>query len=311
MSRARRTTTAARRAATVVVGVLVALPLALVTLLAAAVPAEASTYRYWTYWWGSGTGKTAAGWTFAQVGPAGHRVGDTWVLGWRFATTSTVGGTPPRQSADFATLCPGLSTPTSGSVRVALVVDYGTTSDAPPGQAPPTTSTVRRECLTVPAGTQRGRRPAGRVGAGAQRERPDLRARRLPDRRVRARGRGPGPQPATRTTSPTAPAAAPSSRPTAVARDASPASADAEPRDAATPATTSAAALVAPTTPTASTSTDDTDVHGRADPPRGRRGARRSRHPPAARPGWLVGAAVVAGIAGSAWWTSRRRGRTP
>ncbi len=308
MSRARRTTTAARRAATVVVGVLVALPLALVTLLAAAVPAEASTYRYWTYWWGSGTGKTAAGWTFAQVGPAGHRVGDTWVLGWRFATTSTVGGTPPRQSADFATLCPGLSAPASGSVRVALVVDYGTTSDAPPGQAPPTTSTVRRECLTVPAGSSGADVLRAAVGAGAQRERPDLRARRLPGRRVRARGRGPGPQP-----HPDDVADGTGRGPVdpchGLARDL--AATPTRSPDAATPATTSAAALVAPTTPSASTS--PTTPASTAEPtlPAAAGEPAASATPAGSPAGLVVGAAVVAGIAGSAWWTARRRGRTP
>jgi hypothetical protein len=304
MSRARRTTTAARRAATVVVGVLVALPLALVTLLAAAVPAEASTYRYWTYWWGSGTGKAAAGWTFAQVGPAGHRVGDAWVLGWRFATTSTVGGTPPRQSADFATLCPGLSTTASGSVRVALVVDYGTTADAPPGQTPPTTSTVRRECLSVPAGSS-GADVLRQASVPVRSENGLLCALDgYPVGECAPVVADPAPSP-TRTTSPTTPASARSTRPAV-----SPASPTRTP-GAATPATTSAAALVAPRTPTASmsptapASTAEPTLPAAAGEPAG------SASPAGSPAGLVVGAAVVAGIAGSAWWTARRRGRTP
>jgi hypothetical protein len=124
----------------------------LVVLVVGAAPAEASTYRYWTYWWGAGSGGSQTGWRFAAVGPAGHRVGDAWVLGWRFATSTTSGGTAPRSSASFASLCPSLAAPVPGSLRVALVVDYGTSSDAPPGQQPPTTSTVRVECTTVPTG---------------------------------------------------------------------------------------------------------------------------------------------------------------
>ncbi len=139
----RRTTTAL---AAVVVGVLAALP-----LLLAAPPAQASTYRYWTYWWAASNTGRSGGWVFSSVGPAGHRVNDTWVLAWRFSTTtSTTGGAKPRQSSDFATLCPSLSSPVPGKDRVALVLDYGTSSDAPPGQRPPSTTTARVECLTLP-----------------------------------------------------------------------------------------------------------------------------------------------------------------
>jgi hypothetical protein len=143
MTHARRATATALAVA--VLGVPVTLGLA----VALAPAAEASTYRYWSYWWGERPGKPAA-WQYASQGPATHSVGDTWVLGWRFATAPENGASAPRQSASFAALCPGLDTPVSGSVRVALVVDYGSSADAPPGQSPPTTSTVRVECLTLP-----------------------------------------------------------------------------------------------------------------------------------------------------------------
>ncbi|MFN8158148.1 MAG: SCO2322 family protein [Candidatus Nanopelagicales bacterium] len=137
----RRTTTAL---AAVVVGVLAAL-----SAVIAAPPAQASTYRYWTYWWAASNTGGSGGWKFASVGPAGHRVNDTWVLGWRFATTtSTTGGSAPRMSSSFSSLCPDLA-PVAGKDRVALVLDYGTTADAPPGQRPPSTTTARVECLTI------------------------------------------------------------------------------------------------------------------------------------------------------------------
>ncbi len=143
MTAARRRTTTALAA--VVVGVLAALPLVL-----AAPPAQASTYRYWTYWWARANTSDKTGWAFASSGPASHPVDDTWVVGWRFSTTtSTTGGAAPRQSADFDTLCPDLP-PVKDADRVALVIDYGTLSDAPPGQRPPTTTTARVECVTVP-----------------------------------------------------------------------------------------------------------------------------------------------------------------
>jgi hypothetical protein len=143
MTHARRATATALAVA--VLGVPVTLGLA----VALAPAAEASTYRYWSYWWGERPGKPAA-WQYAAQGPATHSVGDTWVLGWRFATAPENGASAPRQSASFAALCPGLDAPEAGSVRVALVVDYGSSADAPPGQTPPTSSSVRVECLALP-----------------------------------------------------------------------------------------------------------------------------------------------------------------
>jgi hypothetical protein len=143
MTHARRATATALAVA--VLGVPVTLGLA----VALAPAAEASTFRYWSYWWGERPGKPSA-WQYASQGPATHSVGDTWVLGWRFATAPENGTSAPRQSASFAALCPGLDAPVAGSVRVALVVDYGSSADAPPGQSPPTSSTVRVECLTLP-----------------------------------------------------------------------------------------------------------------------------------------------------------------
>ena len=69
-----RRTTAAQRIAAVVVGLVTVLPLAGVALVSGAAPASASTYRYWTYWWGTDTGKPHSGWKFASQGPASSEV---------------------------------------------------------------------------------------------------------------------------------------------------------------------------------------------------------------------------------------------
>jgi hypothetical protein len=98
-----------------------------------ATPASASAYRYWSYWYStSGTG----GWTFSSVGaqrrpPAGS------VDGWRFAVSGTAGSVRPRAAASFGTICGAHSPAPTGQKLVGLVVDYGTSADAPPGQHPP------------------------------------------------------------------------------------------------------------------------------------------------------------------------------
>jgi hypothetical protein len=128
--------------------VLVAL---LVAAVVAAPAAEAASYRYWTYWWGQ---PAATSWTFAQLGPASDRPKDGAVLGWRFAVTTEAGGRKsPRASLPFDSLCPALAAASAGAgeKRLAVVVDYGTASDAPPGEAPPGGGTVRVECVTVAA----------------------------------------------------------------------------------------------------------------------------------------------------------------
>ncbi len=107
--------------------------------------ASATSYRYWTYWWGR---PGQAAWQYAPLGPGGDVPGDGWVLGWRYQTTSAngAGAQPPRASANFGDLCPA-ATPASGLERVAAVVDYGDAQDAPQGQNTPS---GRVECTEVP-----------------------------------------------------------------------------------------------------------------------------------------------------------------
>lgn len=90
-----------------------------------AVPAQAATaYRYWSYWSG-----TSSSWVYSNTGPsAGVRDGD--VIGWRFGVQEDSSNAhAPRASA--TSLC---------SNGVTVVIDYGTSADAPPGEQPPSTS---------------------------------------------------------------------------------------------------------------------------------------------------------------------------
>ena len=365
MTRGRRTTTVWQHAATVLAGVLAAVGLVLAAVLAAA-PAEASTYRYWTYWWGSGSGKTAQGWTFAQVGPAGHRVNDTWVLGWRYETsTTTTASERPRQSPDFAALCPSLAA-VAGQDRVAVVVDYGTATDAPPGQSPPSTSTVRVECLTLPASPQHqtGVQALAAANVTVRSENGLVCALDgypvgecapvIPDPVASSPSPSPSPSPSSSASGPppstgapstagTAPAAAASRTPVSATptpvtsgrasapggpsrtstasssaavsvSSARPASAAGSPASATSPATPASATVSAATTPGPTDATgsgaggSDPSVSTDALLPAAAGAPATAPQPSGSPVGLLVGATVVALIAGSAWWTSRRRG---
>lgn len=97
-------------------------------------PAHAASYRYWSYWWvDQGT------WVFATAGPASSAPADGAVEGWRFGITGLAGS-----SADAPGLDPGAafdqacaSTPQrEGRKRVAVIIDPGPPSAAPPGEQP-------------------------------------------------------------------------------------------------------------------------------------------------------------------------------
>jgi hypothetical protein len=117
---------------------------AAVLLLAAAAPAQATGYRYWSYWLRSG-----GAWTYAQTGPAMHVPKDGDVEGWRFAVSKDAAAkaVQPRGAADFAAICAGTA-PAAGHKRIALLVDPGTAADAPGGATPPAVRTV---CARIPA----------------------------------------------------------------------------------------------------------------------------------------------------------------
>ncbi|WP_217551560.1 SCO2322 family protein [Streptomyces sp. GbtcB6] len=128
--------TAVRRAALLL--------LAALTLCAAAAgPAAATGYRYWSFWERDG-----ARWTYATQGPATARPADGSVEGFRFALSEdSADASRPRGTADFGTICAG--TPAvGGRKRVGLVVDFGTAADAPSGERPPARRTA---CAVVSA----------------------------------------------------------------------------------------------------------------------------------------------------------------
>ncbi|MER5601849.1 SCO2322 family protein [Streptomyces sp. NPDC002265] len=115
----------------------------LLPLLGAAGQAQATGYRYWSFW-----DRTGTGWTYATQGPATARPDDGDVQGFRFAVSAdSQDASRPRGAADFATIC--AKTPArDGSKRVALVIDFGTPADAPSGERPPA---ARTACAQVPS----------------------------------------------------------------------------------------------------------------------------------------------------------------
>ncbi|MFR9794725.1 SCO2322 family protein [Streptomyces sp. MS06] len=100
--------------------------------LAGASQAQATGYRYWSFWERDG-----GRWVYATQGPSTARPEDGAVQGFRFAVSEdSSDAARPRGTADFAAIC--ARTPArEGSKRVALVLDFGVPADAPAGEAPP------------------------------------------------------------------------------------------------------------------------------------------------------------------------------
>ncbi|MES4887543.1 SCO2322 family protein [Streptomyces sp. NPDC096012] len=116
--------TAVRRAAPVLLAVSV--------LLLVAARAHATGYRYWSFW-----ESTGGRWTYATQGPSMVRPDDGAVEGFRFAVSAdSADASRPRGTADFTAICAGTAAK-PGSKRVALVLDFGTSADAPSGERPP------------------------------------------------------------------------------------------------------------------------------------------------------------------------------
>jgi hypothetical protein len=115
--------------------------------LSLAPPAHAAEpqFRYWTYWTG-----TADGWQFSPVGPAFRDAQEGVVEGWRLAVTGVTATTPPRElpGTAFADVCGGRSD-SPDTVRVAIVIDFGTPADAPTAEQPPA---AIRTCVEVDDG---------------------------------------------------------------------------------------------------------------------------------------------------------------
>ncbi|GHC59912.1 SCO2322 family protein [Streptomyces violaceochromogenes] len=115
----------------------VLLLLASLLLCAGAGQAQAAGYRYWSFW-----ERDAGRWVYATQGPSLARPSDGDVQGFRFAVSEdSANAVRPRGTADFATIC--AKTPAQeGRKRVALVIDFGTPSDAPGGESPPAARTA-------------------------------------------------------------------------------------------------------------------------------------------------------------------------
>ncbi|MFJ8190558.1 SCO2322 family protein [Streptomyces sp. NPDC096094] len=111
--------------------------LAAFLLIGTAGQAQAAGYRYWSFWDHDGDR-----WVYATQGPSLVRPSDGDVQGFRFAVSENSGdAAKPRGAADFASIC--AKTPAEdGSKRVALVLDFGTASDAPSGETPPAPRTA-------------------------------------------------------------------------------------------------------------------------------------------------------------------------
>ncbi|GDY53191.1 hypothetical protein SVIO_038140 [Streptomyces violaceusniger] len=124
----------------------VALLLPLVALFAVVGAGQAQAddgYRYWSFWQRGGDGGS---WSYATQGPSSARPDDGDMVGFRFAVSEdSDDATRPRGMADFAAVC--ADTPaTDGTKRVAVVIDFGTATDAPDRRTPPA---PRTECARV------------------------------------------------------------------------------------------------------------------------------------------------------------------
>jgi hypothetical protein len=94
--------------------------------------AQAVGYRYWSFW-----DRDANTWTYATQGPSTAVPSDGDVQGFRFAISEdSADATKPRSTADFASIC-ATTPPKDGKKRIALVLDFGTATDAPRGETPP------------------------------------------------------------------------------------------------------------------------------------------------------------------------------
>ncbi|MFG3488455.1 SCO2322 family protein [Streptomyces sp. NPDC047972] len=120
--------------------------LTLTAVVAAAAPAQAAGYRYWSFWESGG----GTSWSYATQGPATARPADGDAVGFRFAISSGTDDTSrPSAAPDFAKIC-GDVAEKDGTKRVAVVVDFGGPADAPPGEAPPA-QPVETGCAQVRA----------------------------------------------------------------------------------------------------------------------------------------------------------------
>ncbi len=111
--------------------------------------------RYWAYWLGSGSG-----WSYANVGPAGHQVDGNVVEGWRFIEgTAGDHGPAPRGPSVASDICVGLQSGSSGGAATGGSLGGSATGGTGPG------GTVTGDPGTTAGGTT-GSAPAGGPAGG-------------------------------------------------------------------------------------------------------------------------------------------------
>ncbi len=120
-----------------------ALVASLLLALVAGVGHADPSYRFWSLWTAD-----SAGWRSEPRAADLVDLRPRSVLAWRFVAgpTELDESRSPAADTDFARLCPG---PVAGAgTPVAVVIDFGESADAPPGQTPPAD---RVACVRVEA----------------------------------------------------------------------------------------------------------------------------------------------------------------
>jgi hypothetical protein len=102
-----------------------------------------SGYKFWNYFHADG-----GQWEFADTGAESYIPADGSVEGWRYGVSDGVRGRQPRTVPDFNAVCAD-SPPDSREKRVAVVIDFGVSEEAPTGERPPTPVGA---CAVVPTG---------------------------------------------------------------------------------------------------------------------------------------------------------------
>ena len=118
--------------------------LVIATMVQMPLPAQADTYRYWSYWVGGDS------WSYSSRGPGFRVPPDGGVEGWRFVVSPKDGSqaSPPAAASTYEQLCRGQPPAPEGQKRVVVVIDPGPAGIAPVGETPPQRTTT---CVTVPA----------------------------------------------------------------------------------------------------------------------------------------------------------------
>ena len=103
-----------------------------------------SGYRYWSYW-----NNSNGSWSYASEGSGTRIPADGDVEGWRFGIAGDESFVAPSRPPDFASICSQQSR-AEGMKRIAVVIDPGSSGEAPAGEEP---GPIRTECVVTNAKT--------------------------------------------------------------------------------------------------------------------------------------------------------------